>query len=183
MKKKLMISVLTVVAAVLLVSCACSVIPSPSPSPSASSALSTPMASPSPAATPESAPSPEASPAESPAQSEQSETADSVDTENIRSEVEKLSEVKSATVAVFDDTAVVGLNFDDAYKGTLTARITEMVTEKVQGADSGIKDVRVTADQTLLEEIKTFAEKKLDFNSTQAKSEFDTLIARLEPAS
>lgn len=181
MKKKLLLLVLTVAAAVVLVACACDTTTSPSPSPSLTA---TPLASATPTAMPDPSPdaSMEASPSDSPEQSPDGGT-QMVDTENIRAEVEKLSEVKSAVVAVMGDTALVGLTFDDAYQGTLTARISEMVTEKVQAADTAIANVHVTADQTLCEEIESFASNSAQADAAQAQEAFDALKAKIEPAS
>ncbi len=185
MKKKLCIAVLSLLAAVLLVSCACDTAPSPSPR---AGATATPRASLMPSASP--APSPETTPQASPEESGEAGGQESnTDTENkdmdadaLRAEVEKLSEVKSAVVATMGDTALVGVTFDDAYQGTLTARITEMVTERVQSAEAALTNVRVTADQTLCEEIESFASEKHAAGSTQAKDEFDMLVSKLEPA-
>ena len=177
--KKFLIAVLSVLAAVLLVSCACDTATSPSPNMTA-----TPLASLMPSASP--APSPEESPMESAGAENPEESAGmdntNMDADALRTEVEKLSEVKTAVVAAMGDTALVGLTFDDAYQGTLTARITEMVTERVQGAEAALTNVRVTADQTLCKEIENFAAKEQSEGSTQAKDEFNMLVSKMEPA-
>lgn len=180
MMKKILSILLSVTAAVTLAACACNTTTSPSPS-----AMATPLASvmPSPDASPSIMPSesPAASPEESPSGS--SATGTGVDMEAIRMEVEKLSEVKTASVAALGDTALVGLAFDDAYQGTLTARITEMVTEKVQAADTAIKTVKVTADETLVADIEALSKQLTEASDpTSMQEDFDALAKSIEPA-
>jgi hypothetical protein len=100
------------------------------------------------------------------------------DLTKMRSEVTKLSEVKEATVAAMGESALVGIEFDDAYQGTLTARITEMVTEKIKNVNPSIKTVHVTVDSTLYKDIDALSKKN---GATQA--EYDDLAKKIEPAS
>lgn len=179
MKKKLIIAMLTILSSVLLVACACDTVGTPTPS---TTPITTPMTSVLPSNTPDavSSATPGASPATSPDASTQPDSA--IDTTKMTSEVEKLSEVKKAVVAAMGDTALVGLEFDDAYQGTLTARITEMVTERIKAADSSIDKVHVTADQVLIEEIGTFSAEGTGAKDAN-KENFDALTKKIEPAS
>lgn len=66
---------------------------------------------------------------------------------NVEDAIVQLSEIKEARVAIDGDTALVGVRFDDAYKGEMTDRIREMIAGVVQKADPRIKTVAVTADE------------------------------------
>lgn len=67
--------------------------------------------------------------------------------QNVENAIMQLSEVKDARVVVAGNTALVGVKFDDAYKGELTERIREMIAGVVKQADTSIKTVAVT-DET-----------------------------------
>ena len=76
----------------------------------------------------------------------------------VKDEVAKLSEVKEAVVIMSGDTVLVGLTFDEQYKGELTDRIKEMVVEKVKAAANGTKEVLVSAQNDVVTKIKTLAD-------------------------
>ena len=65
--------------------------------------------------------------------------------ESVEDAIEQLSEIADARVAIAGTTALVGVEFDDAYKGEMTDRIREMVAGVVKKADPGIEMVAVTA--------------------------------------
>lgn len=71
----------------------------------------------------------------------------------------QLSEVKEARVAIDGDTALVGIRFDDAYKGEMTDRIRDMVAGVVEKADPRIKTVAVTAAEDDVNSIFDMAER------------------------
>ena len=58
----------------------------------------------------------------------------------------QLSEIADCRVVVTNSTALVGVKFDNVYKGELTERIREMVAAEVMKADPGIQTVAVTSD-------------------------------------
>ena len=60
--------------------------------------------------------------------------------------IAQLSEVSEARVVVTNSTALVGVKFDNAYKGEMTERIREMVAAEVLRVDPSIQTVAVTAD-------------------------------------
>lgn len=64
--------------------------------------------------------------------------------QDVESAIMQLSEIKDARVLVAGNTALVGVKFDDAYKGEMTERIREMVAAEVKKADESIKTVAVT---------------------------------------
>ena len=78
---------------------------------------------------------------------------------NVEDAIVQLSEVKEARVAINGDTALVGIRFDDAYKGEMTDRIREMIAGVVQKADPNIKTVAVTADENDVNSIFDMAER------------------------
>lgn len=65
---------------------------------------------------------------------------------DIEQAIGQISEVAEARVVVVRTTALVGVKFDNAYKGEMTERIREMVASEVLRADPTIQTVAVTAD-------------------------------------
>ena len=78
---------------------------------------------------------------------------------NVEDAIVQLSEVKEARVAINGDTALVGVRFDDAYKGEMTDRIREMIAGVVQKADPRIKTVAVTAEENDVNSIFDMADR------------------------
>jgi len=76
---------------------------------------------------------------------------------DMKAELEKLSEVSVATVVAAGDTAVVGLTFDSQYKGGLTKRITDMVTDRVGTVNTAIKNIGVTAQAAQVKSVQDLA--------------------------
>ena len=64
---------------------------------------------------------------------------------DIEKAISRISEIADARVVVTNTTALVGVKFDNAYKGELTERIREMVAAEVLKADPNIQTVAVTA--------------------------------------
>ena len=71
--------------------------------------------------------------------------------ENVEEAIEQLSEIDDARVAIAGTSALVGVEFDDAYKGEMTDRIREMVAGVVKKADPSIEMVAVTSS---MEDVK-----------------------------
>lgn len=65
---------------------------------------------------------------------------------DIEKAIGQLSEIADARVVVTNSTALVGVKFDNAYKGEITERIREMVAAEVLKADPNIQTVAVTAN-------------------------------------
>ena len=78
---------------------------------------------------------------------------------NVEDAIVQLSEIKEARVAISGTTALVGVRFDDAYKGELTDRIREMIAGVVQKADPNIQTVAVTADENDVNSIFDIADR------------------------
>ena len=64
---------------------------------------------------------------------------------DIEKAIARISEISDARVVVTNTTALVGVKFDNAYKGELTERIREMVAAEVLKADPAIQTVAVTS--------------------------------------
>jgi YhcN/YlaJ family sporulation lipoprotein len=64
----------------------------------------------------------------------------------IEANVSRLSEIDDCRVVVAGNTALVGVEFEDEYKGEVTERIREMVAAEVKKADPNIQTVAVTAE-------------------------------------
>ena len=65
---------------------------------------------------------------------------------DIEKAIGQISELSDARVVVTNTTALVGVKFDNAYKGELTERIREMVAAEVLKADPNIQTVAVTSN-------------------------------------
>ena len=64
---------------------------------------------------------------------------------DIEKAIGRISEISDARVVVTNSTALVGVKFDNAYKGEMTERIRQMVAAEVLRADPNIQTVAVTA--------------------------------------
>ena len=64
---------------------------------------------------------------------------------DIEKAITRISEIADDRVVVTNSTALVGVQFDNAYKGQITERIREMVAAEVLKADPSIQTVAVTA--------------------------------------
>ncbi len=64
--------------------------------------------------------------------------------QDVENAIMQLSEIKDARVVIAGNTALVGVKFDDAYKGEMTERIREMIAGVVKQADASIQTVAVT---------------------------------------
>ncbi len=96
---------------------------------------------------------------------------------DIAAELEKLSEVSKAYVAVAGDTAVIGLTFDTQYQGGLTTRITSMVTDRVGTVNNGIKNIGVTVQAAQVKSIQDLMAtmEKTGTTFTTVKTQVDAL--------
>lgn len=78
-----------------------------------------------------------------------------VNGEKVEENLSKISEISEARVIVNSDTALVAVKFNPAYKGELTDRIREMISNEIKKADPRVKTVSVTADENAV--TKTYA--------------------------
>ena len=78
-----------------------------------------------------------------------------VNGEKVEENLSKISEISEARVIVNSDTALVAVKFNPAYKGAITDRIREMISNDINKADPRVKTVSVTADENAV--TKTYA--------------------------
>ena len=186
MKRKLLLTLVFILATAALTACSCSISPGASPSPSPSALTATPSPTQSATASPspmESAATTPGASAASPSPESSAQTDAAIDLEALAQEVEKLSEVSLCDVVAEGDRAVVGLSFDAQYQGTLTDRIEEMVREKITGIEPAVIHIAVTADPTLCTEIKNLAQEVQGKPMTEEQmAKFDELYEKIQPA-
>lgn len=186
MKRKLLLTLVFILATAALTACSCSISPGASPSPSPSALTATPSPTQSATASPspmESAATTPGASAASPSPESSAQTDAALDLDALAQEVEKLSEVSLCDVVAEGDRAVVGLSFDAQYQGTLTDRIEEMVREKITGIEPAVIHIAVTADPTLCTEIKNLAQEVQGKPMTEEQmAKFDELYEKIQPA-
>ena len=186
MKRKLLLTLVFILATAALTACSCSISPGASPSPSPSALTATPSPTQSATASPspmESATTTPGASAASPSPESSAQTDAAIDLDALAQEVEKLSEVSLCDVVAEGDRAVVGLSFDAQYQGTLTDRIEEMVREKITGIEPAVIHIAVTADPTLCTEIKNLAQEVQGKPMTEEQmAKFDELYEKIQPA-
>lgn len=186
MKRKLLLTLVFILATAALTACSCSISPGASPSPSPSALTATPSPTQSATASPspmESAATTPGASAASPSPESSAQTDAAIDLDALAQEVEKLSEVSLCDVVAEGDRAVVGLSFDAQYQGTLTDRIEEMVREKITGMEPAVIHIAVTADPTLCTEIKNLAQEVQGKPMTEEQmAKFDELYEKIQPA-
>ena len=186
MKRKLLLTLVFILATAALTACSCSISPGASPSPSPSALTATPSPTQSATASPspmESAATTPGASAASPSPESSAQTEAAKDLDALAQEVEKLSEVSLCDVVAEGDRAVVGLSFDAQYQGTLTDRIEEMVREKITGIEPAVIHIAVTADPTLCTEIKNLAQEVQGKPMTEEQmAKFDELYEKIQPA-
>ena len=71
----------------------------------------------------------------------------------IEKAISGISEISDSRVVVTNSTALVGVKFDNVYKGQLTERIREMVAAEVLRADPSIQTVAVTSEADDVEKV------------------------------
>ena len=186
MKRKLLLTLVFILATAALTACSCSISPGASPSPSPSALTATPSPTQSATASPspmESAATTPGASAASPSPESSAQTDAAIDLDALAQDVEKLSEVSLCDVVAEGDRAVVGLSFDAQYQGTLTDRIEEMVREKITGIEPAVIHIAVTADPTLCTEIKNLAQEVQGKPMTEEQmAKFDELYEKIQPA-
>lgn len=79
--------------------------------------------------------------------------------ENIEDELERLSEVEDAQVVIAGNDAAVALEFDSQYQGGIDDRLREIVKERIGSVISGVDNIAITADKTLMEQLETLGDR------------------------
>ena len=76
----------------------------------------------------------------------------------IETAINRISELSESRVVVTGSTALVGVKFDNVYKGQLTERIRQLVAAEVMRADPSIQTVAVTGDEADVQKIYALAD-------------------------
>jgi YhcN/YlaJ family sporulation lipoprotein len=76
-------------------------------------------------------------------------------TRKISDRIEDLKEVETAACIITGNTALVGIQFDEQYKGTKTDAIKEKVEKAAKAADARVNNVVVTAEPDTLSRIQS----------------------------
>ena len=100
--------------------------------------------------------------------------------EQIEDELERLSEVKDAEVVLAGNSAAVALTFDSQYKGGVDERLTEIIKERIGGVISGITNIAVTTEKSIMDQLDTLGE-RLETASDIAdiQNELNAIISKI----
>lgn len=180
MKRTLLQAAALLVCALALTACAAESEPMTSPSPTANAATAQPSASAEPS--PSDMATLTAGETESPmAMGVQDADKARQAAEELKNELEQLSEVTDAKVVIAGQQAAVGLTFDTQYQAGVTDRMREMVRERLDGVVSGVTRLAVTDDATQMETISQLSEQlKNATDLTDIENKLSALINRLE---
>lgn len=185
MNKKLTLLIATCVICLLaFTGCMRNTTPSPSNTPMTSPMSMTSPTTPLSTATPSTRPmtSPGTSPLTNPTADANGEDKAAV-ADQIKDEINKMSEVHASAVVVHGNTALIGVRYDDAYKGELTGRITTMIEEKAKQIDTALSNIVVTDDTAMIDEIEDMrANMSGGTLIGDIKAKFDSLINRIKPS-
>lgn len=95
----------------------------------------------------------------------------------VEDKIGRISEIGNARVLVNGTTALVGVTFDEAYKGEMTQRIHDMIASEVQAVDPQVKVVAVTAEQEDVAKITELADKVQSGTPiAELEQEIDTIV-------
>ena len=103
--------------------------------------------------------------------------------EQIEDELERLSEVSDAEVVLAGNSAAVALEFDSQYKGGVDDRLVEIIKERIGGVISGVTNIAVTTDKTLMDQLDTLGE-RLETASDIAdiQNDLNAIISKINAA-
>ena len=96
---------------------------------------------------------------------------------DIEKAIGRISEISDARVVVTNSTALVGVKFDNAYKGEITERIREMVAAEVLRADPNIQTVAVTASEDDVNKVYVLSEQiRAGRNADELSAEINAIV-------
>jgi YhcN/YlaJ family sporulation lipoprotein len=96
---------------------------------------------------------------------------------DIEKAIGRISEISDARVVVTNSTALVGVKFDNAYKGEITERIREMVAAEVLRADPSIQTVAVTASEDDVNNVYALSEQiRAGRNADELSAEINAIV-------
>lgn len=81
----------------------------------------------------------------------------SIRAEQIVNAVVRLDEVKSATVVISDETALVGVNLVENVRGEMTTEVKRKIEDAVKSTDREIERVAVSADPDIFDRVENIA--------------------------
>lgn len=96
----------------------------------------------------------------------------------VEARLRQISEIQEARIVIADNTALVGVKFDAAYRGEMTERIREMVAAEVMAADPSITTVAVTADDEDVKSVYEISDRMLAGNELDRLKEDINEIVR-----
>jgi len=95
----------------------------------------------------------------------------------IEGRINRISEIDQSRVVVADDTALVGVKFDSAYRGEMTERIREMVAAEIMAVDPSVTTVAVTAYEEDVNAVYDLADRVLAGRSVdELKQEINEIV-------
>ena len=103
--------------------------------------------------------------------------------EDIENELERLSEVEDAQVVIAGNDAAVALNFDKQYQGSVDDRLRKMVEERIAGIISGVKNIAITTDPTLMQQLEELGDRLEGAADMQdIQNELNAIINKIDTA-
>lgn len=178
MKRTLLQAAALLVCALALTACAAESEPMTSPSPTAGTATAQPSASAQPS--PSDMATQTAGQTESPMGVQDADMARRA-AEELKNELEQLSEVTDAKVVIAGQQAAVGLTFDAQYQAGVTDRMRDMVKERLDGVVTGVTRLAVTDDTAQLETIGQLSEQLQNATDlTDIENKLSALINKME---
>lgn len=102
--------------------------------------------------------------------------------QNIKRAVEEVKYVKSASVIITGNTAIVGVNMSPGVEDRVTSRVKKEVEDRVRRTDRTIDNVAVTSDPDLVARIERIAEKISQGKPVTAfTTEITEILRRIAP--
>ena len=101
--------------------------------------------------------------------------------QELRDAVQKLTEVDTAVAAVAGNTALVGVTFDNSYKGAVDDRLNGMILDRAAAIHPGITQVAVTSSAEEISQISSLYQ-MLQSGGAYAtvKADLDNLAGKLK---
>lgn len=94
----------------------------------------------------------------------------------VESRINMFSEIQDSRVVADGGTALVGVKFNNAYKGELTQRIRDMIAGEVMAVDNQIQVVAVTAEPGDVQKIYALSDQQRAGNTpTDLKQQIDQI--------
>lgn len=102
--------------------------------------------------------------------------------EDIELELERLSEVEEAQVAIAGSSAAVALKFDSQYQGGIDDRLRDMVEERIKSVVSGVTNIGITDDADLMDQLKALGDRMEGAaDMVEIQNEIDAILKKITP--